>query len=62
VGTVAGKVALRVFKWVEGTPLVGIATAAVIETWGALLGSVQSVLSNAQFDHPGLHRCVASDL
>lgn len=55
-------VGLRVFEWVEGKPLVGIATPNLLVLWGQTLGKVQAVLKEGPFDHEGLHRYHQWDL
>jgi len=54
--------AARVFHWVPGKPLVGIATPERLEKMGQLLGTVQNALQSNNFDHPGLHRYHQWDL
>eukprot|EP00038_Savillea_parva_P021003 m.33060 g.33060 ORF g.33060 m.33060 type:complete len:382 (-) comp4968_c0_seq1:23-1168(-) len=48
--------AVRVCQWVEGAPLVGHATQALLVDAGRLLGKIHAIFDAHSFDHPGLHR------
>mmetsp|Transcript_34519 Transcript_34519/g.104126 ORF Transcript_34519/g.104126 Transcript_34519/m.104126 type:complete len:378 (-) Transcript_34519:30-1163(-) len=48
--------AVRLCDWLDGQPLVGRATPALLVDAGSLLGRIHRIFDKHAFDHPGLHR------